>query len=271
MKLLSIIIPHYNTPNLLGILLNSIPDISQIEVLVVDDNSDKDRDVYEECKEKNEQRNVAFYENTVDKKGAGNARNVGLEHAQGKWLLFADADDFFVEGFWDILSEYMDEDADVIYFSPTSVMLNGNGTSDRHVYYKNLVENYCKEENHVNELKLRYQYWSPCSKVIRREMVEKNYLRFDGTLHSNDVMFSARTGHFAKRIKAVDSILYCITQSKASLTAKTDEKSLAIRKKVFSNYYFFLHSVLPAKDMHILGFGLKDYLYFWAFRLGLVK
>ena len=34
---LSIIIPHYNTPDLLGKLIDSIPDTDDIQIIVVDD------------------------------------------------------------------------------------------------------------------------------------------------------------------------------------------------------------------------------------------
>lgn len=40
--------------------------------------------------------------------GAGYARNVGLEHAKGKWLLFADADDFYVDNMYDIISMHVE-------------------------------------------------------------------------------------------------------------------------------------------------------------------
>lgn len=34
---------------------------------------------------------------TKEGRGAGYARNTGLSHAKGKWIIFADADDFFYE------------------------------------------------------------------------------------------------------------------------------------------------------------------------------
>ena len=39
----SFIIPHHNTPELLQRLINSIPQRKDIEIIVVDDNSDKDK------------------------------------------------------------------------------------------------------------------------------------------------------------------------------------------------------------------------------------
>ena len=134
MKALSIIIPHYNTPKLLCKLLDSIPNIPQIEVLVIDDNSNYDITYYKQCKMKYEKRNVTFYENDPNKKGAGNARNIGLTYAKGKWLLFADADDFFLQDFWSIIKQFINDEADIIYFASTSVILETDTISDRHIY-----------------------------------------------------------------------------------------------------------------------------------------
>ena len=39
----SFIIPHHNTPDLLKRLIDSIPQREDIEVIVVDDNSDEDK------------------------------------------------------------------------------------------------------------------------------------------------------------------------------------------------------------------------------------
>lgn len=267
MKELSIIIPHYNSPQLLCNLLDSIPNIPDIEVLVVDDNSDHDAEYYMECKEKYGNRNISFYRNDSNKKGAGSARNVGLEHATGKWLLFADADDFFLQGFWNTIVQYVNDESDIIFFTSTSIILGTDHIADRHINYKRLVENYCSGKKHEDELKLRYKYYSPCTKMIKRELVENNNIRFDETLYSNDVMFSVKAGYFAKKIKAVEKDIYCITKSQKSLTADTSMRALKIRSRVFCNYYFFMHKVLSKDDMKILGYGWKEYLYFCKCKL----
>lgn len=54
---------------------------------------------------------------TKEGKGAGYARNIGLSHARGKWIIFADADDFFTADCFTILNEYMDSPHEVIYFN----------------------------------------------------------------------------------------------------------------------------------------------------------
>jgi glycosyltransferase involved in cell wall biosynthesis len=91
----SVIIPHKNRPDLLQYCLNSIPRRKDIQIIVVDDNSDEDKVNFNKFPGLDDEY-VEIYL-TKEGKGAGYARNMGLKHAKGKWLLFADADDFFTE------------------------------------------------------------------------------------------------------------------------------------------------------------------------------
>ena len=118
--LFSIIIPHYDIPDLLMRCLKSIPVSKEIQVIVVDDNS-PEADTYLE-KYPELSRPYLEFIRTTKGGGAGYARNIGLEHAKGEWLLFADADDFFVEDMYDIISSNTDSKADVIYFKKESVL-----------------------------------------------------------------------------------------------------------------------------------------------------
>jgi len=75
---------------------------------------------------------------TKEGKGAGYARNIGLSHARGKWIIFADADDFFTADCFTILNEYMDSPHEVIYFNVRFVMSdNPSQESRRGTYYTN--------------------------------------------------------------------------------------------------------------------------------------
>ena len=115
----SIIIPHYDIPDLLMRCLKSIPVSEDIQVIVVDDNS-PDADTYLE-KYPELSRSYLEFIRAQKNGGAGYARNIGLDHAKGKWLLFADADDFFVDDMYDIITTHAESDADVIYFRKQAV------------------------------------------------------------------------------------------------------------------------------------------------------
>ena len=101
---LNIIIPHHNTPALLQRCLDSIPDEDNISVIVVDDNSSPELVDFDNFPGRERTYTKVFF--TKEGKGAGYARNIGLEHAEGEWVLFADSDDFFVSNFYEIVSNY---------------------------------------------------------------------------------------------------------------------------------------------------------------------
>ena len=102
----SIIIPHKNTPRLLERCLYSIPTWDEIQIIIIDDNSNSESVDFSHFPGNGRKNTEVLF--TKEGKGAGYARNIGLSHARGKWIIFADADDFFTADCFTILNEYMD-------------------------------------------------------------------------------------------------------------------------------------------------------------------
>ena len=100
----SFIIPHHNSPELLNRCLDSIPKREDIQIIVVDDNSAEDK---RPCVKRDDVE--VIYIDAEHTKGAGRARNYGLKAAKGKWLLFADCDDYYNDGFLDVLDQCKEE------------------------------------------------------------------------------------------------------------------------------------------------------------------
>ena len=92
-KLVSIIIPVYNTENYIDICVQSIVDqtYSNIEIILVDDGStDASAKLCDDWATKDKRIFVLHQKNS----GVSAARNSGIEYASGKWIMFVDADDF---------------------------------------------------------------------------------------------------------------------------------------------------------------------------------
>src|SRR5690625_515306 len=212
MKDLSIIIPHYNSAKTLKKLLLSIPKRKNIQIIVVDDKSNNELVELNHVKEDDQFNHVQFLNNSTSKKGAGVCRNIGLNHTKGKWVLFADADDYFVKGFYDVVSDFFDSNLDVVFFKPTSVEVNTNKISDRHINYATLVDNYINEANNRSEVRLRYRYFVPWSKLIRYEFLCEENILFEEIIASNDILFSSKAGYYMKDFKVVQNTIYCVTR-----------------------------------------------------------
>lgn len=228
--LFSVIIPHYDIPDLLMRCLKSIPVSEDIQVIVVDDNS-PDADTYLE-KYPELSRPYLEFIRAPKNGGAGYARNIGLDYAKGKWLLFADADDFYVENLYEIITSYMGSKADVIYFKKKSVLSEDvTKPANRCNHINHLIDQYFET---YDERPIRGKFNVPWAKMIRKDIVEKIGLRFDEIKYSNDIYFMASIGCYARIIEVSSEVLYNVTLRQGSLTSSFCKKKgeLAIRAEV---------------------------------------
>ena len=210
----SIIIPHKDIPDLLMRCLKSIPVSEDIQVIVVDDNS-ADADTYLERYPELSRPYLEFVRTTKGG-GAGYARNVGLEHAKGKWIIFADADDFFVENMSDIIYSYVDSEADVIYFKIKSVLSEDiNIATIRDAHVNKNIDQYLLDGD---EWPVRAQMFGPVAKMIKRNLMVKYNIRFDEVMYADDAYCSLQIGYYARTIQVVNRVLYVVTYRPNSQT-----------------------------------------------------
>lgn len=203
-KKLSIIIPHKDSWDSLSALLETIPPHDDFQIVLVDD-----RSTTPPRGNGLGHPNLLFVNNDRDSIGAGAARNCGLQHATGEWLLFADADDAFTPGAFDAICKHMDFDYDLVFFRPASVNEVDGRPSNRHTAYAALVDDFCQQRSEW----IRFRFHPPWSKLIRRELVTRNGIQFDETMVANDLVFSLRAGMHADKIQAVPEVVYCVTNN----------------------------------------------------------
>ncbi len=235
----SFIIPHHNTPDLLQRLIDTIPQREDIEIIIVDDNSDED-------KKANISRSdvKTIFISKEHTKGAGKARNVGMNVAEGKWLLFADADDMYKTGFLGVLDKYKNDDIDVLYFNIESFDSDTlapllNSKNDRAIKSRLLFDNYDGSARRTKELV--YLNWEPWNKMVSSVFIKRYGFYFEEVPRGNDVFFSIQIGYFAKKIKIENVILYMLSYCKGSITqsAYTFYKAISVINNIFHRNYFF--------------------------------
>jgi glycosyltransferase involved in cell wall biosynthesis len=245
---LSIVIPHFNGSYLLEKLLFTIPKDKDIQIIVVDDKSEIFHLKF--IDELNKKYNFEFYQNNRTK-GAGTCRNIGLEKAKGKWILFADSDDFFVDNFYHKVSNYFNSQNDVIFFSPTSQYMETGKIADRHLSFKKKIEAYLKNNNKKNEFFLRYTYIVPWSRMIKKELINNHKINFDEVRISEDVMFATKVGHFMKKFTVTNEQIYCINKRSMSFSRtpiKEDIFDVWVNMKIL--YIKFLVNNLSKEELY---------------------
>lgn len=249
-KTYSIIIPHKNIVPLLKRCLESIPNRNDIQVVVVDDHSDVKniQQIEQLCIT-----NHADLVKTQESKGAGYVRNIGLKYASGKWVLFADADDFFHSEAFQELDKFVNSSYDVVYFycdSKNSDSLKPD--KDRVPAIKDGILN--KDYD-----LLRYKSSVPWGNLISMNLIREHGLKFEEVIASNDIMFSVTTGYAAKNIACISKPLYCVTTRSGSLYAKPTPERMKSRFYASIRVNSFLKTI---NKLEYRNEPLRDLFYF---------
>ena len=234
----SIIIPHYNAPNLLERCLKSIPMREDIQVIVVDDCSPS-ADSYIKDYPELSRPYLELY-STGTNGGGGKARNIGLQKAKGEWVLFADSDDYFVEGYVDLLEKYSNSSADIVFFNVRCYDETGKAVRG---IKEEIYELY---EQRGDERVFRYCYTEPWGKLIRRSLIVDNNIKFEEVVVANDFLFSVKTGYFAKEVQISQDYLYNYTvMSSSTSRGKMSEEKVRARivEKVKVQRFLEAHGV----------------------------
>lgn len=229
--LLTYIIPVYNTERYVLRCLQSIvnqqlwPD--DYEVLVVDDGStDGSRAVVEAFAAEHRQVKLLTQQNA----GVSAARNMAMDNARGRYLMFVDSDDRLGDDvIHRVVQRAIDDDLDVLSFNYECEDAQGN------------VLPHSREDNYATTpVVTGYDFLQAHSMtpyvwrfLLRREYLQQGGWRFDPSLIvCEDGALIARFLLNAPRMAHEDTIAYCYVNRSDSAMHNPDKEHL--RRRVFS-------------------------------------
>lgn len=228
----TVIVPQKNSLNTLPRLFESIPISDRVEVIVAD-NSDVPVTKDQIGIEREYQLVWAS-----PSRFAGGARNEALKHAHGKWLLFADADDYYKDDAFDEFYKHVDSDADIVFFLIDCYDPQNNVRTDRLKMHTDVLHQYLYGDH--DEWPLRTRFPSPCAKMIRKRLVDEHQILFDEVYANNDDYFSTVSSFYAEKIEAVDKEVYVYITNTSSVTHNTSYRVIKDRVKVIIKLNKFL-------------------------------
>lgn len=209
MPRISVVVPIYNVEQYLRRCLDSIlgQTYRDFEVICVDDCSpDHSWKILEEYEEKYSQVKVLTYE---ENRGLGGARDFGLSHAQGEYVVFIDSDDYIDRRYLEVYENAMDEHTDIV--------LGG--------YFR--VEN-----EKIHEIKVKnsadspWIYPSVWLRMYRKSFLDENGLDFRGIRSYEDGPFNIRCMLKNPGIKVIDYSGYFYVYNPMSITQNRDGKKM---------------------------------------------
>lgn len=129
MKLLSVVVPLYNSakwlPKCLDSVLNQDVALEELEIICVNDGSPDDSEEIALRYQTNYPQTIVVL--SQENLGPSGARNNGMRHASGKYLCFVDPDDYVEpQVFGGLIKKMQEEDLDMLRFNYQIVDENDN-------------------------------------------------------------------------------------------------------------------------------------------------
>ncbi len=220
-KLVSVIIPVYNTEDYLRQCLSSIlnQDYKNIEIIIVNDGStDKSIEICKEFATTDKGILIVDSENM----GAASARNKGLEKASGDYVVFMDSDDW-------VEPEYVKRLYMEIEEKRTDLVIGGraaykDGLIEKVIYPGDFLSKIYSAEEMRNEFIMHYledfRLGGNFAKIYKRSIIKNSSIRFNENITINeDILFNIEYLLNSKSIGIINTADYVYRQREGSLTS----------------------------------------------------
>lgn len=238
-NLISIIVPIYKVENYLERCIESILNqtYKDIEIILVDDGSpDKCGEICDNYAMRDNRIKVIHKQNG----GLSEARNFGIDIANGEYILFIDSDDFIDKNMCEFLiNEAKENDSDIVmcnYYivKENEYFINKMLVTDNRISLTNL------EMMKIFFLKGYRETLITWNKLYRRKLFYTNKnIRFPVGRLNEDIFTTYRLYYVANKIVVINKPLYYYVLRKESIMGNFSEKNIIAHMDCIKESYIF--------------------------------
>lgn len=233
---ISIIVPVYNVASYLEECIASIlsQTFTDWELILVDDGStDNSADIAKRWRDKDTR--IKLYRKANG--GVSSARNFGLDHVTGKYIMFVDSDDICHPQILEILHYFTGTDAELtmchcIRFQTTPVDTTLEEYTPEILIYLDEIYR-CMATKHILH--------PPYAKLYKRDIIERYGIRFPlGLQLGEDVLFNLNFLKYTSSSVYINLPLYYYRDTPSSLSKKIPKDYAKIQLRILSEKLNFI-------------------------------
>lgn len=249
MPSVSIIVPVYNVEKTIDRCINSIlnQEFKDFELLLLDDGStDASGSICDSYRKKDPRVRVLHKENS----GVSDTRNQGIALAKGKYLQFADGDDWLSpEATMFLVRSAEENGCDMViadFYRVIGERVSQKGSIEE--------EGILGREDFAVKMMQKpadFYYGVLWNKLYKRSVVERHRLRMDSSVSwCEDFMFNLEYVRHARTIFVLKIPVYYYVKTKGSLVSQglSMKKTIQMKRAVFACYNDFYKDVFDDMD-----------------------
>lgn len=223
MSRFSIVIPVYKTKEYLDHCVESVipQSFSDFEIILVDDGSpDCCGEMCDAWAVRDSRIKVIHQENG----GLSAARNTGVRHASGDYVMFLDSDDWWADDqVLEQIAEHLERtDADVL---SCNYRKSYNGTLEP-LYFPAELPHSEATETIAQMMRLDLWVTGACNKTIRRTLLTENKLYFRTGITSEDIDWTLRLALHGEKFAFANVCVFIYRQIASSISHNMSQKKI---------------------------------------------
>ena len=265
--LISVVLPTYNVAQYLQQCLESVAaqTYRNIEVIIIIDGAtDGSHEIAQEFCKKDSRFSVYWQENA----GSGSARNAGLAHCRGEFVMFVDPDDWIEPELLEKLYKAQCEgNYDLVASKRSTALCDNNGKIVR------MIPNHYENETIVGIQEVRQAFMrmlememvsNPTQKLYKMALIRNHKIQFPDLRRSQDIVFNYRYYSHISSLCLIEYSGYNYRKNVQEAIRKTEQnydKTIVLLYNDYMSLYQMWSLPFPSQEMCRWFFRTRVYSY----------